>query len=295
MDGYNMSSAISLGNSRMGAVQNLNESIREFNKTAIDNASRAAKGQVGKDEETGIMSGVKDALTESVAMSNFKTSLNAYQKANKAGPGAGGFTEVKPTSAETAPKGAAAGEEVESLEPKPPAAITTSEGTLGEGSDVVTKPGAAAITTSEGTLEEGSTVLSKTEGAATTLEDVGKGAKVAGALGKGVGVLGGIASSGLDIAADIKAKGIAGDNWEEKLGNVATIGGTALDMLGFVPGFQLAGVIGTGLQALGGISSAAGEAVDTAKKMTDDATPTKPPEIAQTAQASLAGSFAATR
>jgi hypothetical protein len=299
MDGYNMSSAISLGNSRMGAVQNMNESIREFNKKAIDNASKAATVQVGKDEETGIMSGVKDALTESVAMSNFKTSLNAYQKANKAGPGAGGFTEVKPTSAESAPKGAAAGEEVESLEPKPPAAITTSEGTLGEGSDVLTKPNAAAITTSEGTLEEGSTVLTKTEGAATALEDVGKGAKVAGALGKGVGVLGGIASSGLDIAADVKSfkegKGIAGDNWEEKLGNVATIGGTALDMLGFVPGFQLAGVIGTGLQALGGISEAAGEAVDTAKKIATDSKPTDPPQLHQTAQASLAGSFAATR
>jgi len=290
-----MSSAISLGNSRMGAVQNMNEGIREFNKTAIDNASRAAKAQVGKDEEVGIMSGVKDALTDSVAMSNFKTTLNAYQKAQKGGPGAGGFTEVKPTSAESAPKGAAAGEEVESLGPKPPAAITTSEGTLGEGSNVVTKPGAAAITTSEGTLEEGSTVVTKGATAAEGLEAVGKGAKVAGALGKGVGVLGGIASSGMDIAADIKAKGIAGDNWEEKLGNVATIGGTALDMLGFVPGFQLAGVIGTGLQALGGISSAAGEAVDTAKKMTDDATPTKPPQIQQTAQASLAGSFAATR
>ena len=99
----------------------------------------------------------------------------------------------------------------------------------------------------------------------------------------------------MDIAADIKAKGLAGDNWEEKLGNAATIGGTALDMLGFVPGFQLAGVFGAGLQALGGISSATGEALDTAKKMTTDATPTKPPEIAQTAQASLAGSFAATR
>jgi len=289
-----MSSAISLGNSRMGAVQNMNESIRQFNKTAIDKAKGAAKVAVGQDEETGIMSGIKDALTESVAMSNFKTTLDAYQKAQKGGAGAGGFTEVKPTSSESAPKGAAAGE-VETLESKPPAAITTSEGTFAEGSDVLTKPTAAAITTSEGTLEEGSTVLSKTQGATTALEDIGKGAKVAGALGKGVGVLGGIASSGLDIAADIKQKGIAGDNWEERLGNIATIGGTALDMLGFVPGFQLAGVIGTGLQAVAGISSAAGEALDTAKKIATDSKPTDPPPLQQVAQASLAGSFAATR
>ena len=273
MDGYNMSSAISLGNSRMGAVQNMNESIREFNKKAIENATTAAKVAVGNDKQEGIMSGVKDALTESVAMSNFKTSLNAYQKAQKGGAGFGGFTEVKPTPDELKPKAAAAGEEVDELAEKPSAAITTSEGTLAEGSDV----------------------LSKTGGAATALEDVGKGAKVAGALGKGVGVLGGIASSGLDIAADIKAKGIAGDNWEERLGNVATIGGTALDMLGFIPGLQLAGVVGTALQAAGGVASAAGEAVSTAKKIATDSTPTKPPAIPQTAQASLAGSFAATR
>lgn len=274
MDGYNMSSAISLGNSRMGAVQNLNESIREFNQKAIENASNAAKVAVGKDEQEGIMSGIKDALTESVAMSNFKTALDAYQKAQKGGPGVGGFTEVKPTADELKPKAAAAGEEIDELAEKPSAAITTSEGTFAEGSDVLSK-GAKGV-------EELGEVASK-------------GSKFAGALGKGVGIAGGIASSALDIAADIKGKGIAGDNWEEKLGNLATIGGTALDMLGFVPGFQLAGVIGTGLQAVGGISEAAGEAIDTAKKVAADTTPTKPPEIAQTAQASLAGSFAATR
>jgi hypothetical protein len=276
MDGYNMSSAISLGNSRMGAVQNMNESIREFNKTAIDNASKAATVQVGKDKETGIMSGIKDALTESVAMSNFKTSLGKYQEAQK-GTGFGGWSEVKPTADEMKPKAALAGEEVDTLVEKPSAAISTSEGTLAEGSDI----------------------LKKGTGLAEAAEEASKGAKLAGALGKGVGVAGGIASSALDIAADVKSlkegKGIAGDNWEEKLGNVATIGGTALDMLGFVPGFQLAGVIGTGLQALGGVSEAAGEAVDTVKNIATDSKPTDPPQLHQTAQASLAGSFAATR
>ena len=299
MDGYNMDSAISMGNSRMGAVENMNENIRLTNAEAIDNASKAAKVAVGNDEQRGIMSGIKDALNESTAMSNFKSTLSAYQTAQKGGPGVGGATEVKPTSAESAPKGEAVGEEAESLEPKPSAAITTSEGTLGEGSDVVTKPTAAAITTSEGTLEEGSTVVTKGATAAEGLETVGKGAKVAGALGKGVGVLGGVVSSGMDIAADVQSikegKGIAGDNWEEKLGNIATIGGTALDMLGFVPGLQIAGVIGTALQAGGGLASAAGEALDTAKAVASDSTPTVPPAIPQTAQASLAGSFAATR
>lgn len=274
MDGYNMSSAISLGNSRMSAVKNLNESIRLANEKAIENASEAAKVAVGKDEQQGIMSGIKDALSESTAMSNFKTALDAYQKAQKAGPGAGGFTEVKPTPDELKPKAAAAGEEVDELAEKPSAAITTSEGTFAEGSDVLSK-GA--------------------KGAEEIGEIATKGSKFASALGKGVGVAGGIASSALDIAADIQDKGIAGDNWEEKLGNLATIGGTALDMLGFVPGLQLAGVIGSGLQAVGGISEAAGQAIETAKEVATDKTPTKPPEIAQVAQASLAGSFAATR
>ena len=272
MDGYNMSSAISLGNSRMGAVQNMNESIREFNKSAIENASKAAKIAVGNDKQAGIMSGIKDALTESVAMSNFKSSLKGYQEAQK-GTGFGGWSEVKPTADEMKPKAALPGEEVDQLVEKPSSAITTSEGTLSEGSDI----------------------LKRGTGLAEAAEEASKGAKVAGALGKGVGIAGGIASSALDIAADIKAKGIAGDNWEEKLGNLATIGGTALDMLGFVPGFQLAGVIGTGLQAIGGISEAAGEAVDTVKKIATDSKPTDPTQLIQTAQASLAGSFAATR
>ena len=276
MDGYNMSSAISLGNSRMGAVQNMNESIREFNKSAIENASKAAKIAVGNDKQAGIMSGIKDALTESVAMSNFKSSLKGYQEAQK-GTGFGGWSEVKPTADEMKPKAALPGEEVDTLVEKPSSAITTSEGTLSEGSDI----------------------LKRGTGLAEAAEEASKGAKLAGALGKGVGVAGGIASSAMDIAADVKSfkegKGIAGDNWEEKLGNLATIGGTALDMLGFVPGFQLAGVIGTGLQAVGGISEAAGEAVATAKKIATDSKPTDPAPLQQTAQASLAGSFAATR
>ena len=211
MDGYNMSSAISLGNSRLAAVQERNESIRQFKNTAIENAAKAAKVAVGNDKQEGIMSGIKDALTESVAMSNFKTSLDNYNNLNK-GTGFGGWSEVKPTPDELKPKAAAAGEEVDELAEKPSAAVTTSEGTFAEGSDVLSDA-------AKGGFSEASEALST-------------GGKVAGALGKGVGVLGGIASSGLDIAADIKAKGIAGDNWEEKLGNVATIGGTALDMLG---------------------------------------------------------------
>jgi hypothetical protein len=274
MDGYNMSSAISLGNSRMGAVQNMNDSIRQANKTAIDAAKGAAKVAVGNDKEQGIMSGIKDSLTESVAVSNFKTSLDNYNNLKK-GTGFGGWSEVKPTSAESAPKPALAGEEVNELAEKPSAGITTSEGTFAEGSDVLSDG-------AKGGFAEASEALSS-------------GAKVAGTLAKGVGVLGGIASSGLDIAADIKAKGIAGDNWEEKLGNVATIGGTALDMLGFIPGLQLAGVVGTALQAAGGVASAAGEAVDTVKKIATDSKPTDIPSIQQVAQASLAGSFAATR
>jgi len=268
-----MSSAISLGNSRLGAVQNLNESIREFNKSAIENASKAATVAVGNDKQEGIMSGVKDALTESVAMSNFKTSLSNYQDSVK-NAGKPGFSEVKPTPDELKPKAAAAGEEIDELAEKPSAAITTSEGTFAEGSDVLSK-GA--------------------KGAEEVGELATKGSKFAGALGKGVGIAGGLASSGIDIYQDIKDKGIAGDNWEEKLGNIATIGGTALDMLGFVPGLQLAGVIGTGLQAIGGVSEAAGEALDTAKKIATDSKPTDPPQLQQTAQASLAGSYAATR
>jgi len=142
--------------------------------------------------------------------------------------------------------------------------------------------------------------LSKGDKLLAAGEEVGRGAKLAGSIGRGVGVVGGLATAGLDIAADVKSfesgKGLlAGDNFGEKLANIGSIGGAALDMLGFVPGFQLAGVVGAGIQAASGVLDAASEGVHTATQVAQDKTVTPPTDTPQTAQASLAGSFANVR
>ena len=62
-----------------------------------------------------------------------------------------------------------------------------------------------------------------------------------------------------------------------------------------IPGFQLAGVVGAGLQAASGVLEASSEAVHEGTKEAEDGTPTPVDTTPQVAQASLAGSYAAQR
>lgn len=272
-DMYNMSNAISQGNMLSQSVSNLNDSIRDKNETVLANASLAAKNAVGLDKQLGLFAGIKDTIQSGAAFQNVTKAISNYQEA-VAAVGRGGFTEVATTAADYAKGAARMGLNPEEV--KPASAITTSEGTLAEGSDILKDASAAG-------------------------EKVGSiGLKAAGAIGKGVGVLGGLASAGLDIAADVKSfrgggPDIAGDNIGEKIANIGTIGGAALDMIGLIPGLQFAAVIGTGLQVASGILDAASEAVHTSSQIATDSQVTPPKQTQQVAQQSLAGSFAATR
>ena len=273
-DMYNMSDAISQGNALSSSVENLNSQIRENNALSIKNAKDAARNAVAADKETGLLGGIKGAISEGGAVANTISKVNAYTAAVKnAGQGA-------------------------------QAAVSQAQGAAQGITDSVSKP-AAAIQTSEGTLEEGSNVLSKGKGivaaGAEGAEEAGSiGLKVASGIGKAAGTVTALGTAGLDIYSDIESfkhggSLIAGDNLGEKIANVGSIGGAALDMLGFVPGFQLAGVIGAGLQAASGALDAASEGVHTAKQVAQDKTPAAVTQTPQVAQASLAGSFANVR
>ena len=246
MDFYNMSSAISNGEMVTGASEQINNAIRLKNKNAIEalqNAATTAK-------EQGIMGGIKDAIQTGTAQAGLGQKVAAYKASIKGPSGTAGWNEVAVTQEDFKGKPALAGEEVLEGAERPSAAIATSEGTLDEGSDILSRG-------------------SKFAGALQETESLGS--KVAGATLKGVGIAGGLATAGLDIAQDFKGGlHLAGDNWEEKLSNIGTIGGAALDMVGLIPGLQIAGVIGTGLQAASGVLDAAGEAVATAKKVATD-------------------------
>lgn len=266
MDFYNMSSAISNGDMRSGAIDGMNDNIKIQNKAKVD----AAKGAVSQDKSLGVMEGIKSGIGEAAAGSQAMAAVSAYKSAIKAPAGAAGWSEVKTVPSDFTPPPAQAGEEVSSFEGKAASAITTSKGVVGEGSDIAVKGGAFAVGETESL-----------------------GSKLAGGIGKGVGLAGAVGTAGLDIAQDIKAGGLAGDNWEEKVSNLGNIGGAALDMVGLIPGFQLAGVFGAGLSAASGVLSAAGEAVDTVKKVASDSAPVQQQQL--TAQQTLAGSVASQR
>lgn len=277
-DSYNMSSAISQGNMLNDAVRQMNLQTALTNKARVDEDKKEARDKEGTDKESGIFGGIKDGLAETTAMGNFKTAMDSYRNSIKPqNVGVGGFTEQKPQLSDLETKAKQMGENTQR--------DYTAEGIAEESGDSdLTK------------LAKGGTIGEELE---TT------GSKVAGAIGKGVGIAGGIASSGLDIAADIESfkdgKGaIAGDNLAEKISNIGTIGGTALDMIGLIPGLQIAGVIGSGLQAVSGIVGAVGEAEATQDKLKADKQEAQSgagavQDHTVVAQQTLAGSFAGGR
>jgi hypothetical protein len=314
-DMYNMSDAISQGNALSSSVEGLNEQIRANNALSIKNAKDAAKNAVAGDKETGLLGGIRGAISEGGAVANTIAKVNAYTDAIKKAGAAGqaavsqargavqGVTDCGFTST-----GSSTGSGFRQAQGAAEAAVSQARGAAqgaAQGiTDAVSKP-AAAIQTSEGTLAEGSSILSKGKGivaaGATGAEEAGSlGLKVASGIGKAAGTVTALGTAGLDIYSDIESfkhggSLIAGDNLGEKIANIGSIGGAALDMLGFVPGFQLAGVIGAGLQAASGAIDAGSEAVHTATQVAQDKTPAPVTQIQQVAQASLAGSFANVR
>ena len=313
-DMYNMSDAISQGNALSSSVEGLNEQIRANNALSIKNAQDAVRNAVAADKETGILGGIKGAISEGGAVANVITKVNAYKDAvTKAGEVAKSAVQGAQAAAQSAgaavqgaqaaAKGAVQGAQA-AVQGAQAAAKGATQGAAQGISDAVSKP-AAAIQTSEGTLEEGSNVLSKGQGivaagAAGAEEAGGMALKVASGIGKVAGTATALGTAGLDIYSDIESfkhggSLIAGDNFGEKLANIGSIGGAALDMLGFVPGFQLAGVIGAGLQAASGALDAASEGVHTATQVAQDKVVAPVQQTQQVAQQSLAGSFANVR
>ena len=304
-DMYNMSDAISQGNARTSQIDDLNEQIRANNATKIQNAKDSIKQNVSADKEMGLLAGIKDAVGEGGALANVQGKVADYQKA-VAKLGEAGKPALKPSDPDITKTPAGYTDEewdVLGAEPspsKPLAAITTSEGTLNEGETVLTKGSTAVAGGVETEVGAAKGAIGAAKGAGAVGEELSTGARVAGGIGRAAGTIGALGTAGLDISEDVKSamagKGlIAGDNIGEKIANIGSIGGAALDMLGFVPGFQLAGVIGAGLSAASGVLEASSEAVHTASQIADDKNATPPTQNPQVAQASMAGSFANVR
>lgn len=251
MDTYGFNTGIEQANAITDTVKSLNDNIRVENEGIVNNA----KEQKSEDVEQGIFGAAKDAFQEGNAATGITGKVEAYQKAIgsvQEGVKQAGQTisNVKEQIQNAAPE--AAGEEAE---------------TAGAAEDAAGGEEAAAAAEG-GVVDAGKAAINET---AETI-----GSKAAGAIGKGAGLLGALGSATLAARDDVKSfesgKGlIAGDNIAEKIANVGTIGGAALDMLGLVPGFQLAGVFGTALQGAAGLLDMGGEAEQDVKAAHADA------------------------
>jgi hypothetical protein len=104
-------------------------------------------------------------------------------------------------------------------------------------------------------------------------EEGGELLGTAGKFAKGVGVLGSVATAGLDIYKDVDSLehggGIAGDNWAEKTANVLQIGGALADIGGTV--FPPLALFGTATDLIGAGIGEVGELLDKGKQTVDDA------------------------
>ena len=184
--------------------------------------------------------------------------------------------------------------------PAEPAPQPTAEGRSGLGgseavegvvSDAKAQATAAATKAGKGLATRAITGLT-----GVTEETAGKVIKVAG-------VAGAVATGGLDIAADIKAGGIAGADWEEKASNVGGIVGSGLEVFGAAAGAtgigapigaiaELAGFGSSAISGLFGVEGAAREAI----KQKSEAPPPKTKvsllkgEVASSAQGTIATS-----
>lgn len=70
--------------------------------------------------------------------------------------------------------------------------------------------------------------------------------------------------AGMDIYKDIKAGGIAGDNWASKASNVLQIGGAIADLGGTV--FPPLALLGGTLDIASGVSGEVGDLIDSGKQ-----------------------------
>jgi len=88
--------------------------------------------------------------------------------------------------------------------------------------------------------------------------------------GKGLGEITSVGLAGMDIYKDIKAGGIAGDNWASKASNVLQIGGAIADLGGTI--FPPLALLGGAMDIASGVSGEVGDMIDDKKQeqKTDD-------------------------
>lgn len=238
--------AIQQGNMRSQAVMDANNKVREHNNDLAGQIS-----QLKSQEKTAdITEGIKDAIGGTIASGKIGGKVKDYQNWVANRKASNPTTQATNELSDTADKSATA----------PP----TSE----EPSTKLTDTG-DGIFESEGALEgQSEGVMSR---AKTGIKNaLGVSDEALETAGKGIGEIASVGMAGMDIYKDIKAGGIAGDNWASKTSNVLQIGGAIADLGGAV--FPPLALLGGAIDIASGVSGEIGDLIDSGKqdKETDE-------------------------
>ena len=227
IDLYALNNAVNQGNMRTSAVEEHNRDVTVYNNELagrIDEAKRSATEGLA---EIGAADSIKTAIASSGALS----SAQAYLK-SKAGQ-----VENAVTTARNA---------VEDVKNQ----VNTARDAVTNVSSAIPKPPSGEAPPAS---SEGGSIINRAMGAA------GIGADTAAKLTKGIGLVGDAYTIGSDIEKDLNGQFQKMD-WEQKVGNIGGIAGSALDIVGTaIPSLGILKVVGTGISALTGVIGGIGD------------------------------------
>jgi len=232
--------AIQEGNMRSQAVMNANNKVREHNNNLAGQIASLKSSQKTGD----VVEGLKDAIGGTIASGKIAGKVQAYKDWTA------GQKASNPTSQAT--------NELSETADKAPTAPPTTE-----------DPSVKLTDTGDGVFESEGAVVDDQKGALSRAgksikSSLGVSDEALETAGKGVGELASVGMAGMDIYKDIKAGGIAGDNWASKASNVLQIGGAIADLGGTV--FPPLALLGGTLDIASGVSGEVGDLIDSGKQ-----------------------------
>lgn len=236
--------AIQEGNMRSKAIMDSNNAVREHN-----NALAGQIASLKSSQRTGdVVEGLKDAIGGTIATGKIAGKVQAYKDWTANQKASNPTTQAKNELSETADKSATAPPTTEDpggkLVPTGEDGVFTSEGNVADAQ--------------KGALSRAKTGIKNALGVSDEAVD---------SIGKGAGEIASVGMAGMDIYKDIKAGGIAGDNWASKTSNVLQIGGAIADIGGTI--FPPLALLGGVLDIASGVSGEVGDLIDSGKQEHD--------------------------
>ncbi len=228
--------AIQEGNMRSQAVMDANNKVKEHNN---DLAGQIAS--LKSQQRTGdVTEGLKDAIGGTIATGKIAGKVKAYKDWTAKQTASNPTTQATNELQETADKSSTA----PPTEEDPSTKLTdTGDGIFESGGET------------EGVMSKAKTGIKNALGVSDEALDT---------AGKGLGEIASVGMAGMDIYKDIKAGGIAGDNWASKTSNVLQIGGAIADVGGTI--FPPLALLGGALDIASGVTGEVGDLVDSKKQ-----------------------------